>query len=340
MFKAQALSPETTLAAAIDAVVTSILLTDASVLLTTVPGIATIGGKEVVRYTAISGNTLTGCTRGFEGIVQSWDAGTKVARTLTAHDIDAVNENLDEHQTGVASDLNLGHVKVGTNLTIDVDGTLNASGGGTATDVTYNNTTSGMTATNVQAAIDEHQADKATLTDYAHVQTGVISLTLLVLSDSGTASAGAATTLTDSTKTWTVNAYTDQRVTITGGTGEGQSKYIVSNTATELTVDSAWTTNPDATSEYEISAWVATEDEGEYLAPYTQTLTATGVTAGEVATVDVDLSGVALYADQTAIADAWGNVHRVEASAIDEITVYMNTLPTVNIPFTVKVVRG
>ena len=110
--------------------------------------------------------------------------------------------------------------------------------------------------------IETHKADKASLNDYAHVQTGVISLTLLSAN------------------------------------------------------------------------WVGAE------APYTQVLTATGVTAGEVATVDVDLSGVALYADQKDIAEAWGNVHRVVASANNEVTVYANALPTVNIPFTVKVVRG
>ena len=212
---------------------------------------------------------------------------------------------------------------------------------GDKTALTTTDKTSLVGAVNeVDGEVETHKAEKATLTDYAHIQTGVISLTLLALSDSGTASSGGNTTLTDSTKAWTVDAYTDQRVTITGGTGEGQSKYIASNTATELTVDSAWTTNPDATSEYEISAWVATEDEGEYLAPYTQTLTATGITVGEVGTVDVDLSGVVLYADQKDIANAWGNVHRAEATASDEVTVYMNEEPTMDIPFTVKAVRG
>ena len=101
MFKPQALSPETTLAEAINDVATDILLTDASVLLETVPGIVTIGNKEVVRYTDISGNTLTGCTRGYEGTAQSWDAGAAVFRTMTAHDINALNENLDEVNTSL-----------------------------------------------------------------------------------------------------------------------------------------------------------------------------------------------------------------------------------------------
>lgn len=71
---------------------------------------------------------------------------------------------------------------------------------------------------------------------------------------SGTATAGAATTLTNSAKAWTVNQWTNYQVRITGGTGRGQTRTIASNTATVLTVSAAWTTNPDATSVYAIEA--------------------------------------------------------------------------------------
>jgi hypothetical protein len=70
--------------------------------------------------------------------------------------------------------------------------------------------------------------------------------------DSGTATAGGASTLTDGGKTWTVNAYTNCVVTITAGTGAGQTEYIASNTATTLTVTTPWATPPDGTSVYEI----------------------------------------------------------------------------------------
>ena len=69
---------------------------------------------------------------------------------------------------------------------------------------------------------------------------------------SGTATAGANDTLTDGTKTWTVNAYTSCVVTITSGTGSGQTRYIDSNTANILTVNPNWGTPPDGTSVYEI----------------------------------------------------------------------------------------
>jgi hypothetical protein len=70
--------------------------------------------------------------------------------------------------------------------------------------------------------------------------------------DSGTATAGGASTLTDGGKTWTVNAYTNCVVTITAGTGAGQTEYIASNTATTLTVTTPWATPPDGTSVYSI----------------------------------------------------------------------------------------
>lgn len=67
---------------------------------------------------------------------------------------------------------------------------------------------------------------------------------------SGTATAGGATTLTNSGKTWTVNQWANFQVRITGGTGAGQVRTVNSNTNTALTVSAAWGTNPDATSTY------------------------------------------------------------------------------------------
>lgn len=69
----------------------------------------------------------------------------------------------------------------------------------------------------------------------------------------GTATAGAATTLTDSGKSWTVNEHVGREVWIASGTGVGQARTITSNTATQLTVSDAWGTNPDATSVYNVA---------------------------------------------------------------------------------------
>lgn len=69
---------------------------------------------------------------------------------------------------------------------------------------------------------------------------------------SGTATAGGASTLTDSGKNWTTNQWANSQVRITAGTGAGQIRTIASNTATALTTSAAWTTQPDATSVYSI----------------------------------------------------------------------------------------
>lgn len=69
----------------------------------------------------------------------------------------------------------------------------------------------------------------------------------------GVATAGGASTLTNSGKTWTVNQWANFQVRIVSGTGIGQVRAIASNTGTTLTTSSAWTTNPDSTSVYEIN---------------------------------------------------------------------------------------
>ena len=80
---------------------------------------------------------------------------------------------------------------------------------------------------------------------------------------SGTASSGTATTLTDSTASFstTTQTYFDQgtavghaghQLFIRSGTGAGQQRTILSNTATAITVTAAFDVTPDATSTYEI----------------------------------------------------------------------------------------
>lgn len=70
----------------------------------------------------------------------------------------------------------------------------------------------------------------------------------------GTASSATSTTLVDSTKTnWLASMWVNYQVRITGGTGKGQIRSIsASTTGGSLTVSSAWTVTPDATSTYRI----------------------------------------------------------------------------------------
>ena len=72
------------------------------------------------------------------------------------------------------------------------------------------------------------------------------------LIDSGIATAGGASTLTDSGADWGSTALVGSALRITGGTGAGQVRDIDSHTGTVITTTAAWTTQPDATSTYEI----------------------------------------------------------------------------------------
>jgi hypothetical protein len=70
--------------------------------------------------------------------------------------------------------------------------------------------------------------------------------------DTGTATAGTSTTLTDSGGVWDTDIFTGGMLSITAGTGIGQAKDIASNTGTVITVSSSFTTTPDTTSVYAI----------------------------------------------------------------------------------------
>lgn len=73
----------------------------------------------------------------------------------------------------------------------------------------------------------------------------------------GTVTSATNTTLTDNTQNWTVNAFVGMRVRIISGTGEDQVRVITANTATQVTVSSAWSENPDDTSEFTIGGYDA-----------------------------------------------------------------------------------
>ncbi len=70
-----------------------------------------------------------------------------------------------------------------------------------------------------------------------------------------------SSTLNNTSKTWTVNQWANFQVRITSGTGAGQTRQILSNTATSISTVVAWTTIPDATSVYIIEG----NDDSLYL---------------------------------------------------------------------------
>lgn len=79
----------------------------------------------------------------------------------------------------------------------------------------------------------------------------------LVTGTLASATAGSSFTTSHGTATvtgagWTVNDLRGHFLTITGGTGSGQSRPIESNTATVATIAGGWATTPDATSTFAI----------------------------------------------------------------------------------------
>lgn len=94
------------------------------------------------------------------------------------------------------------------------------------------------------------------------------------IGDYGTATSGGASALNDTTKTWQVNRYLYGYIKIVAGTGSGQTRTIQSNTATGITTTSAWTTPPDATSQYVI--WPSDNGRHNYIVQHTQINVLTG----------------------------------------------------------------
>lgn len=105
MYPAKANSPQTELAADITAADTSMTVLDATVL-PAAPNLCTLGSDEdaeVVSYTTITGNVVSGLVRGQSGTVASvWTAGTPVARDFTSYDHDTFKGNIEDLDTNKA----------------------------------------------------------------------------------------------------------------------------------------------------------------------------------------------------------------------------------------------
>jgi hypothetical protein len=83
--------------------------------------------------------------------------------------------------------------------------------------------------------------------------------------DSGTAESGGDDTLTDTDKSWDNNEWQGGKITITAGTGNGQTRDIASNTDQQITVTENWETNPGDDSEYELTLGASYEVKTTYL---------------------------------------------------------------------------
>ncbi len=114
--------------------------------------------------------------------------------------------------------------------------------------------------------LDSHTNNSETLTPSA-VSGNITLTTTSSKHDTGTAQAGASTTITlKSASSATDDYYNGLYITITGGTGSGQIRIIedyVGSTKV-ATVDRAWTTTPNNTSTYSITSFT-TESVNQYI---------------------------------------------------------------------------
>lgn len=149
-----------------------------------------------------------------------------------------------------------------------------------------------------------------------------------VRGDTGTASSGATTSITDSGKTWGTDQWKGWLVRTTGGTGSGQVKRISSNTGTVLTISGAapagglWATTPDNTTTYLIYQGPQVETGKSTAAGTTTTLTDGGANwatnqwagyslsftggtgSGQTATVSSNTATVLTFNTQTTAPDS------------------------------------
>lgn len=102
MYAAMPGSPVTSLTSGIAANSTSMTLDDASVL-PAAPNICVLGSDssaEIVSYTSISGNVVSGLVRGLGGTTASaWASNTAVARNITSYDHDTFLGNISDLDT-------------------------------------------------------------------------------------------------------------------------------------------------------------------------------------------------------------------------------------------------
>lgn len=129
MYPSKPGSPLTSLAEPLAADGTSMTLDDATVL-PSAPNIAVIGSDssaEIVSYTAITGNVVSGLVRALGGTTASaWTTNTAVARNITSYDHDTFKYNIEALNTEKISGVAWGDVTGTLSNQTDLQNALNA----------------------------------------------------------------------------------------------------------------------------------------------------------------------------------------------------------------------
>ncbi len=106
LYEALANSPYTTITGDLDTTATSITIVDPAAIPSTFPCLLTIGydtsTAETVLATSISGDTLT-VTRGVDGTLQTWTAGSRISRVFTAKDLNDIQTNISRIAAAIGS---------------------------------------------------------------------------------------------------------------------------------------------------------------------------------------------------------------------------------------------
>lgn len=139
MYPSKPGSPLTSLAEPLAADGTSMTLEDATVL-PSAPNIAVIGSDssaEIVSYTAITGNVVSGLVRALGGTTASaWTTNTAVARNITSYDHDTFKYNIEALNTEKISGVAWGDVTGTLSNQTDLQTALNAKQANYAGDAT------------------------------------------------------------------------------------------------------------------------------------------------------------------------------------------------------------
>jgi hypothetical protein len=151
MYPSKPGSPLTSLAEPLAADGTSMTLEDATVL-PSAPNIAVIGSDssaEIVSYTAITGNVVSGLVRALGGTTASaWTTNTAVARNITSYDHDTFKYNIEALNTEKISGVAWGDVTGTLSNQTDLQTALNAKQATYSADATQWDTTPTASSTN------------------------------------------------------------------------------------------------------------------------------------------------------------------------------------------------
>lgn len=180
MYKGIPFSPQAALSDGIGAGDTTIPVTDISAF-PDAPSLATIGTDEdgeTILYTAKTTDSLSGCTRGVEGVAKSWPSGTTIARNFTNKDFDALQKNVQEAKTQADKGVNdaataksaadaaqstanaAGTAASGAQSTANAAGTAASNAQTAANNAQTAADNAQSAADDAQSAIDEHAANK------------------------------------------------------------------------------------------------------------------------------------------------------------------------------------